>query len=344
MKWSARSIWTSGVLMLAACGGKAHTATTGPGGGGGAGTGATAKIAATAGAPLTLASTSDPSSLVVDDMYVWWIASGDSIVRMAKNGAGMAETVVRVPPDVSATGLAAGGGTIYWTTTDGTIHAKHGVGAEKVVVAGEALPGRLWLHDGTLTWIATDGQLLRSAPADGSGAAATLLTEVKADTPLAFDGGAIYGVDFDAGTVWRLDAGKQERAVLAEKQYGPVALALGPEGTIYWANSGAAPAEVAGGGADVSVASEAGSIVRAPRDGHAGAISVLEHLDDPIALSIDGELVTFVSFGKLLRAPRDGSAEPAVIVEGERIRGYAADASGVYWTTEDGVVHALHAR
>jgi hypothetical protein len=297
------------------------------------------KIAATSGTPVTLATTSDPTSLAGDGDGVYWISEGDTIMRVAKTG-GDAETIVRPQPDVTFTSLAAANDAVFWTGSDGQIHTRAAKQSEKVIVSGEDAPASLSVHADRLYWIDTGNETLRASGLDGANPA-TIATGVKPDTVYVVGDDAVFAAEFKSGEVWRVATGKPDREKLAEKQYGPTAIALAGD-LVYWANSGAASSTLssAGGSADVEVASEAGSILHAPRDAHAGAIDVMDHLDDPTALSIDGDMMTYVSFGKILRVSTAGG-EPAVIVDGERVRGYVADASGIYWSTEDGEIHGL---
>jgi hypothetical protein len=201
----------------------------------GAETGLIQKVSKLGGAPVTLATTSNPRGLALDDAYVYWAADG-GIARVPKAGGapemlGAATgfpwfiavddtsaywttytggDLMRVPKDGSAAptalvsgeavafGLALVGDRILYTDSDGVLSLPKAGGAATVLVTGSQSPWSIAVDATTAYWTEACGPdcgAVRSVP-QGGGAPAELATGLDAPSGIVTDGGELYWADF----------------------------------------------------------------------------------------------------------------------------------------------------
>ncbi len=178
----------------------------------------------------------------------------DGAIRRASLAGGAAEDVVG--GQLAPIGLAEKGGVLYWSTSDGGIHALTDQG-HAILASGELAPSIVAVDAERVVWTTfLEAGAVRSVPRAG-GDPADVAADLGSPAGVALADGYAYFAAFDDGVVARapLDGGAVE--VLAEGEGGPAGVATDGE-RVCWASMTAGVVACANvdGSARVTVAKE----------------------------------------------------------------------------------------
>jgi len=277
-----------------------------------------------------------PISLAVDPVNVYWTAGTGSDGRVMAVPIAGGNVITLASGQVGAMGIAASGGSVYWTndvssgpTANGFVMSAKG-GALATIASAQWGPWGIAASGTNVFWTDTNGGTVMRG---GTGSApVTLASGQMEPTAIAVYQGAVYwevsGDTGANGAIMRLQGGVVQTVASVPSAdpsvlYGTIA--AGSTG-VYWTED--FPAHAGGGGA----------VVFAPPSG--GVKTLATEPTGAYGIAVDTQNVYWTTPTALVKMPLTGGCATtlATTPASYQALSVAVDSTSVYWTTAGSVM------
>jgi len=282
--------------------------------------------------PVVLASGGKEIQFVaLDDANVYWTDFALGTVGVVPKAGGAAGVVA--PARGKPSGLAARGGTVYWTEFGGDLVASAAASGGDVTTIASNQDGAYDValaDDGALYWTTFRGCTVSSLL---DGASAQLDHASQPFTRIVNAGSLVFWISFEKKSVERYDAASHARATLVKGGTTPP-FAIATDGArLYFAETSASDATIA------SIPVDGGpitTIFTEPCASDGGLVG-----ECLASLATDGDFVYFTSASAVRKVPVAGGDAALVADHQTRAFSIAVDDRCVYWSDlADGTVWA----
>jgi len=180
-----------------------------------------------------------PSSIALDTDQLYVTTYSDTLLSLPKVGG--AAVPLTSEAGTFATGIALGGGFLFWTTGATVKRVPTSGGATVTVVSESGSVDGLTVHAETLYWSthvtgSTTGGAIRRADLDGQ-QVATLVEGLDHPGALAVDGDTVFVLDEGSGEVLQVSSPGGQPIPLATGQVAPWKIAVDAN-DVYWIDKG----------------------------------------------------------------------------------------------------------
>jgi len=261
-----------------------------------------------------------PTDIAVDQTSVFWTDlganPGEGRILSAPKECG--QTTPLASGQMNPRALALDAANVYWLNDDSVMMApKAGSAPMKLFDLTEAPQESGLVVDDSGVYVSTGKQLLRVAKSGGApvelAKAACLSGSIAVDSTHVYFSGLFCGSDL----VRVAKAGGMPEVVVHGESGNGIAV---DDTNVYWTSS-----RSPGGG----------PVIAAPKAGGDGR--VLGYADAESQLLLDDKRVYYTSVDDFISADRADGGDPINISKQKGVLRFAADASTIYWITNDGI-------